>query len=331
MNIEISVVIPIYNVERYLEKCLESVVSQNFDSYQVILVNDGSTDSSEKIAKKFVKKYKRFKIVNKTNAGLGAARNTGLQHCSGKYVVFIDSDDYIEKDYLYTLYNSVKPNNSDMAICSFEKIFENKNKSIVNMLNIDCDKTYSGIDTLKLLFKSKISCYAWDKIYKRKLFNDNNIKYCEGRLYEDIFTTIKLISSCRRISFVNKPLYKYRIRNGNITSEKTLKAINDFNYAVQEVNIYLKKNHWGLFISEEMKNFNITYMLSSLDMLCVYSNYKIALFYKKYKENFNNIYLNYALRDILFNRQINNWVKRDYILLKLKILPIKNKIRDKNI
>lgn len=328
-DIKVSVIVPIYNVEEYLIKCLNSIVNQDFTKYEVILVNDGSTDSSIDIAMKFCDKYDFFKLINKKNGGLGTARNTAIEHINGKFVVFIDSDDYISSDYISKLYSNITNNNADMAICTHEKIIESNNKNEIINLDIDCSKVYSNIETLKLLFLRKIKCYAWDKIYKTSLFKDNNIRYLENRFYEDIVTTVKLITNCTKVSFINEPLYKYRIREGNITSIKSEKSIIDLNYSINVVNNYINKMELNKNLEMEIQNFNISYTLGSLDMLSIFVKYKTGLFYKEFNRYFADSYLNYSIKDVIKNKSINSWVRRDFILLKLGLLPIKNKIKDR--
>lgn len=165
----ISVIIPIYNVEKYLRQCLESVINQNYREYEVILVNDGSTDSSKKIAIEFCEKYNNIKFIDKVNGGLSSARNAGLEVANGEYIVFIDSDDYIRSDYLEKLYQSISQNDSDISICNLVKVYEKKGEEEKGNLDVNCTKWYSNVDVLKMIFEGKIFCYAWDKIYKKSL------------------------------------------------------------------------------------------------------------------------------------------------------------------
>lgn len=327
-NIEVSVVVPIYNVEKYLRQCLESLVNQNFDDYEIILINDGATDNSMKIAQEFEDKYKNIKLISKKNAGLGAARNTGMKYVTGKYVLFVDSDDYVSPEYISELYNVINREDSDIVICSHEKIYENKTE-IVN-LEVDFNKAYEGIEVLGHLFSRKIRCYAWDKIYKTELFFNNEVQYLEGRLYEDILATVKLISKSKKISYINKPLYKYRIREGNITSIKTIKSIIDLNFSIEKVNKYLVDENLYSYLDDEIVNFNISYTLGSLDILSIYTNYEIKKFYSGYKDYYKNIDFNYSLMKVMLNNKVNKWVKRDYLLFKTKLLPIKNKLKNKS-
>lgn len=326
-NIKVSVVVPIYNVEKYLEQCLNSIIDQDFKEYEVILVNDGSTDSSGEIAKRFAEKYDFVKLLDKNNAGLGAARNTAIKYISGKYVVFIDSDDYISETYIRDLYELVSKSDSDIGICAYEKVYDGKGSSQIINLEFDCEKVYSNVETLKLLFTRKIRCYAWDKIYKTSLFRENNIEYLEGKLYEDILASVKLISKSKKISFINSPLYKYRIREGNITSIKSEESITDLNYSIDAVNKYLRESNLENDLKNELVNFNISYTLGSLDMLSIISKYKSKVFYKKYDQYFKNTHLNYSIMRVMKNKSVDKWVKRDFTLFKVGLLPLKNKMK----
>lgn len=328
-NVEVSVIIPIYNVEKYLNDCLLSIVNQTFKHYEVILVNDGSSDKSYEIAKKYSEEYGFINLINKENQGLGAARNTGLEQANGKYILFVDSDDYISSEYISKLYNAAEKSNSDIVICGHEKIYEDNKSNSLQMLDLDCSKLYSNIEVLKFIFKRKIRCYAWDKIYKKELFDKHNIKYLEGRLYEDILTTIKLISISDKICFVNDSLYNYRIRKGNITSIKNEKSIVDLNYSINEVNKYIKNLKLDDKLKNELINFNTSYILGSLDMLSIYTSYNCKLFYKEYNNYYKDTrFDNYNIKDVITNRNIAGWIKRDFLLFKMKLLPLKNKFKN---
>jgi len=135
MNELISIIVPIYNVEIYLEKCLNSIINQTYKNIEILLINDGSSDNSLRICKKYQKKDKRIVLINKKNGGLSSARNAGIDKASGNYLLFIDSDDYIEIDMIEKLYNNIKSNNADISICNFfitKKNKDRKNKSCKN-------------------------------------------------------------------------------------------------------------------------------------------------------------------------------------------------------
>lgn len=324
---EISVVIPVYNVENYLKKCLDSVVNQKFYDFEVVIVNDGSTDNSYKIINEYEEKYNNLKVINTPNKGLSAARNTGLDNSSGKYIVFVDSDDYISEDYLKDLYNCIVKDDSDIAICSFERVTEENN--LRENINLDSNKVYSNLEILKEILRGKLQCYAWNKMYKKSLFLNNNLRYPPGMLYEDIAIFVELVISSKSMVFINKPLYKYRIREGSITNVRGKKAAEHFNYAIDRVNNIVMKNNLFEKVSKELVNFNLMYSLSVMDIIGIYTDYNIKEFYSEYNRIFNNKYFSYNSIKVLLNSSVLNWVKRDFLLFKLGLLAMKNKIRDK--
>lgn len=333
MSDKVSIIIPVYNVEKYINQCLQSVVGQTYKNCEVIIVNDGSTDDSIEIIERYKKSYPEITVVNKKNGGLGAARNEGLKYVTGKYIVFIDSDDYLSTNYIEDLYKNIKTNDCDMSICGFEKFYDFNNKKELVKLDssIDFNKVYTNFEVLDLIFYNKIFCHAWNKMYKRELFEKNNIVYEEGKLYEDIYTTVKLVSKAKKIFFVDEELYMYRIREGNITSISNRKSIEDYNYAIMRVNEYFQYENLLNASKENLINFNLAYTLSSLDMFSKYKSYNIINFYKEYNELYKDLPLDYSMLKVLLSGKIQSWVKRDYFLLKLGLLPLKNKIRDSKI
>ncbi len=228
----ISVVVPIYNVEKYLNRCIDSILSQEYENIEIILVNDGSTDNSGKICDDYIKKDSRIKVIHKENGGLSDARNFGMEKAMGEYIAFIDSDDYIRKDYISTLYNMCITNKAEIAQCSFERITDSQTTN-----EIKVEKTIenmTGIEAIKNIFKEKYVEYtvAWNKLYKKSLFE--NIKYPKGKLHEDEATTYKLFYEAKKVSVTNEKLYYYYIRQNSITNEKfTLKKL-DYIYELEE-------------------------------------------------------------------------------------------------
>lgn len=218
---KISVIVPIYNVEKYLRDCIESIICQTYTNLEIILVNDGSTDNCENICNEYVKKDSRIKLINKGNGGLSSARNAGIDVANGDYLVFIDSDDYVNKSMIEVLRNLLINNNADIAQCEFEKFYDSK--------NISDNSTFKETITVKnnkeaLLSLSKIdgkgvnAVVAWNKIYKKKLFDD--IRYPINKIHEDQFTTYKLIYKANKIVYTNKKLYYYRQRENSIMNSK---------------------------------------------------------------------------------------------------------------
>lgn len=169
----ISVIIPVYNVEKYLNKSIESVIKQTYKELEIILVDDGSTDSSGKICDEFAQKDDRIKVIHKKNGGLSDARNAGISEAKGKYLGFIDSDDYIDKNFYEILYNVLKKYNSDISICKHRETYTDYEEN-TSKLEIK-EQVFNTEQALKeLLLFGEVNNYAWNKLYKKELFNEIN-------------------------------------------------------------------------------------------------------------------------------------------------------------
>ena len=209
---KVSVIVPVYNVEEYLEKCLNSLVNQTLKELEIIVVNDGTLDNSQKIIDKYVKKYpNKVKSYIKENGGLSSARNYGLKYASGEYIAFVDSDDYVDKNMYKTMYDKAVAEDFDMVVCDLKYIYEKK--EVLATSNIKKD-----ILTDEDIKKSMINIYpaAWNKLYNKKLFK-NNIRFKEGVWFEDVEFLYRLYPYIKSIGVVNVPLYNYLQRYGAIT------------------------------------------------------------------------------------------------------------------
>ena len=220
----ISVIVPIYNVEKYLYKCLSSIKNQIIDSeFEVLLIDDGSTDSSSIIAKSFVEIDKRFKYYKKKNGGLSSARNYGVNLSSGEYICFVDSDDYIHPLFLNLLFGDIKRYNSDVAICSYKII--NSDDANIQVIKKKKSVILNNYDAIKLILeKDEYGNYAWNKMFRKNIFHE----FPNGKYFEDIFTTYKILKNASRISVMNHKLYYYRRRENSILSTMNHKKIIDY-------------------------------------------------------------------------------------------------------
>lgn len=234
----ISVVIPVYNVEQYLPKCIESIMNQTYKNLEIILVNDGSTDGSQKICEEYKSIDNRIKIINKENGGLSDARNVGIDNSSGNYITFIDSDDYIDDDYVYTLYKSLISYNADMSIASHKIIYP---KRIIDKATDEkfCANSKKVLE--KILYDEGIDLSAWGKLYKKSLFN--NIKFPKGRLFEDSATTYRLIDESKKIAVNSKSVYNYVIRKNSISNEMFSEKKMDLITSTMEMTEFIKKKY----------------------------------------------------------------------------------------
>lgn len=216
---KISVIIPAYNIEKYISECIESVLNQNFsDDYEVIIVDDGSTDNTVEEINKY--NQKNVKTIHQKNAGLSAARNTGIDKAAGEYIAFIDGDDIISEDFLSVLYDSLIDNSSDIAICGIKEFCDKTPQ--VKTQNNDAE-TVNGEDaTIRLLIgQENQDIIVCNKLYKKELFK--NIRFPEGKLHEDNLTTYKLFGKTKNVSTVQEDLYFYRKRKGSIMAEQDIR------------------------------------------------------------------------------------------------------------
>lgn len=235
----ISVIVPVYNVEKYLKRCVDSILNQTYKNLEIILVDDGSPDRCGKICDEYAVKDNRVKVIHKENGGLSDARNTGIDVAKGKYISFIDSDDYVENEYVELLYTALINDRTDMAIGSHKVIYEEgavlekatKEKSVLQpeeVLN-------------RILYDNGIDLSAWAKLYKSQLFAD--IRFPKDRLFEDAATTYKLVDKSKNISIISKSTYNYVIRKNSITGENFSEKKMDLIMSTQEMCDYIKAKY----------------------------------------------------------------------------------------
>ncbi|MBR5754904.1 MAG: glycosyltransferase family 2 protein [Erysipelotrichaceae bacterium] len=215
---KISIIIPVYNVEPYIDRCLNSVVNQTYDNIEIIVVIDGSEDGSEKICIEYAERDDRIILIKQENRGLSAARNTGLSYVTGEYIMFVDSDDYVEKDFCLLPLQRLKETDSDIVM--FDNDMISSGKSEYPILNETEFVTTDNIKLLRMNILGNINEAVWNKIFKAELFND--IRFPEGEVFEDIATLYKILEKCERFSYLQKTLYHYIKRDGSITDDHSI-------------------------------------------------------------------------------------------------------------
>lgn len=222
--IKVSIVIPVYNVEKYLEECLESAVKQKFDSFEIIAVNDGSTDNSLNILESYAKKYEFFKIINQVNKGLSGARNTGLKNAKGMYVYFLDSDDFIDLNTIKYSYNEAI--NADLDILCFDAESFIDKEFIDVKIQQNYDRKHklskvvkSGCDFLEETLNENVyRAPIWLNFYKKSFLDENKLLFAEGYLHEDEIFTIDAYILARKMKYVDKKFFHRRVRENSITT-----------------------------------------------------------------------------------------------------------------
>lgn len=237
----ISVIIPVYNVENYIDGCIESIRNQSYSNLEIILVDDGSTDKSGKICDYYATLDKRITVIHQKNMGLSGARNSGIDIANGMYIGMVDSDDYIKKDMYEQLLRELRNENADMAFCSFIRQIEKTGQ--MQYLTGEYQKQIFDRQTLyEALFEKKyvvILPVAWNKLYKRAVFE--GVRYPIGKIHEDEFAIHEIIGKTNRAVFVPVEGYVYNIRNSGITGQKNLKHIMQRMEAFQERMYYFKE------------------------------------------------------------------------------------------
>ncbi len=238
---EISVIIPIYNVEKYLARCLDSVVNQTLTDIEIICVDDGSTDKSIVIAKEYAEKDNRISIIHQENKGVSAARNAGMKIASGKYISFIDGDDWIDLDFLEKLYNAAESSGADAACAeimrphaSGRSLYKVKFKS--SQMLTTAQEKYRVLDI-------PMKCYVWNKIYLRSELERQNLKFIEGMMFEDVPFTARFLFNCGKVVTVPGVCYHYWVNPKSICRDLKDEAQIDMLKAREDFTKFSRENH----------------------------------------------------------------------------------------
>lgn len=232
---KISIIIPVYNIEKYIEKCLMSVKEQTYSDFEVLLVDDGSTDNTGKICDIFSEEDYRFKVFHKKNEGVSTARNFGLKKAKGRYISFVDGDDYLDKDYLKVLVKYMNDENVDLTCVDFY-IDSQKEIDTESLNNTDL-YTLSKKDAINQLCDKKgFQGYLWNKLFKRRIIEENNIYFDERiKIWEDMLFCLKYLTHCHKIAYVRKPLYYYVQRKDSAMGNSSIWKENTQVYALEQM------------------------------------------------------------------------------------------------
>ncbi len=258
---KISIIVPVYNVEKYLAQCLDSILNQTFKDFECICVNDGSTDNSLKILQEYAQKDKRFKIITQENKGLSGARNTGIRNTNTKYITFIDSDDWVTENYLEVLYNELAETNADIVRASYKFYYQKEN--LYKSARIRKIHKINYNTNIERLYKGYAGAFVWAKIYRTSLIKDNDIWFYEGRNAEDCPFTAMLYLYSPNIKFIDSELYFYRKHSLSITGNFEKTACDDFYNFITLTKDLQKRN----FNEQEIKEFCIDIFLYKLGKL----------------------------------------------------------------
>ena len=300
---KVSVIIPAYNIEDYIGRCLESIIKQTLKDIEIIVVNDGSNDNTLAIINVFARKDNRIKIVDKKNKGSIEARKSGFKVANGEFILFIDGDDWIENDCLEILYDNVKKNNSDIVLYNAFYSYDDRKEPfdtfrIKNMKN----------DIVTELFIGNISPVIWAKFIRREFINLSDIEFPNDISYaEDLALVSNLFINSPKISFCHKRLYNYYQRNDSITKISNSKIL-EINKAMNFIKDKLDKNRLNNKYKEEFEYLIYMHMfISKVIMIPKLNNYNIEV-YKQYKakriKTKNNKFIQYYLNNQNINGRI---------------------------
>ena len=315
---KVSVIVPVYNVESYLDKCLTSLVKQTLQEIEIIVVNDGSKDNSEKIIKKYLKKYpKKIKYIKKNNGGLSSARNEGLKHASGEYIGFVDSDDYVSLNTFNLMYKKAKEKNFDLVVCNLNYVYETKTK----MVSAGLDKDLENEDEVK---KNIVFLYpaVWNKLYKKEILD--SLKFKEGIWYEDVEFNFRVYPRVKSIGYVDKPLIQYVQRESSISKtidKRLFNYLDNFNGLIK---YYQDNNLYNKYYSELEYSY-VRYLYATFIKQLSYTNDQelfkegVKEVIKNVQEHFPNYKKNIYLKKIsLKNIYLKTFNKKTASLLNFK-------------
>lgn len=302
----VTVIVPVFNVEQYVEKCLKSIMNQSYQKLEIVVVNDGSSDHSEKIIVRLASEDSRIKYIKRENGGLGAARNTGLKNCTGEYVCFIDSDDWVSTDYVEKLITTAREDSSNIVICNMQYVFADGDVK-KRTPYIDQNECIDAKEALKREFiGNQYKFHAPNKFCKTRIFTENNIHFPEGKLYEDVFTTYKMILAAESVSLINDKLYFYlQSRIGSImNTEIKPQRFTDMYEALDQ--ILSNSQIQALGIEQELQGLYVTNVISLVNYIYPLAGIvKYGTIRKYYKYIIEDKY-NYLLKNCRGNDTIDS-------------------------
>lgn len=314
----ISVIVCIYNREKFLEKCISSIIDQTYYNLEIVLLNDGSTDNSLNICKKYEKIDKRIKVYNQSNHGIAYSRNKGIELSNGEYVCFVDSDDWIDKNYCKHLYDNIKKYDADLAICDILEI----DKESKNLISTEEKTKFFNKNLLNLLFSNYRIINPINKLYKKNILK--KCKYPVGTVHEDTYIIYDILKNSNSIIYINEPLYNRNIHGESIMSTNNLDRLN-------EITAY---EHWmkNFYDENDITNYNLAIVKVLKSIIRNYTflskkitkNTKMELL-KKYKNYYNKISIKLSYKDYLKLKSFYLFPKITSTLNKLSKLKKTNK------
>ncbi|MBU3159397.1 glycosyltransferase [Clostridium frigoris] len=314
-RVDVSIIIPVYNVEEFLPKCLDSVINQTIDNKEIIVINDGSTDNCYEILKKYKKKYPELVIINQKNSGISKTRNAGLKAARGEYIAFVDSDDFVKADMFEKMYKAATRGNADIVICNYILYKEGQDTQDSNYNEVEgIDKAgyIDKGDALKMFLLNDIKGYVWNKLHKRELFLDNKISFPDFVVCEDTPVGFLLLANANKIYSMVEPLYYYRQRELSLTRTFSIKSMKDMIDGCYIMRDFITKNP---LIYGELIDYYRVYLIKTL--WAIHNKYYIQSCETGDKECY------FEFKEIVSkeidNIKISEVISNDKLLLKDKV------------
>lgn len=289
-KVELSIIIPVYNVGKYLERCIASLISQTYGEMEILLIDDGSTDKSGEMCDFFESKYENVKAFHKSNGGQSSARNLGLMNATGQYIAFVDSDDFVHPQMFEILMRQAKETDSDMVACGHIRYTEVDLCEFERISHLQCHfDVVQGeyvIEHYWEFAKQILGMAPWNKVYKKEIFQDNFFK--EGIIYEDHYILPSILERCKRISYTDLKLYYYyQSANSTMRSSFSVKRLDAFDVWINSIFPFLEKY-------DHLENINMAreYYIDEFKNVCFtiehlrLKNIKVPIQYKKYYNRF---------------------------------------------
>ena len=304
---DISIIVPIYNAEKYIEKCIDSILNQTKKELEIILINDGSTDNTESIIKTY--KDKRIKYFKNTNHGIGYTRNFGIDKSTGKYIMFLDSDDYLEKTACEELFNKAESNKLDIVISDFYKVI-NENNEEIKLPSFEDSSLKDNPDIITEYLN------PWAKLYSGKLIKNNKIKFVEDLKYEDAPFVIEVLDKANKIGKVNKPLNYYVVHGNSETTVRDRRCF-DILKIVDKIRNYTKGKD---YLKDKIDKLTVRILTNYTIQQRNQSNKEIAMeFIDKAFDYLEKEVPDYKNNKYYENRGIKKIIEKNKFLTKLYI------------
>ena len=336
-RVDVSIIIPVYNVQEYLPKCLDSVIKQTIKNKEIIVINDGSTDNCYEILTEYKMKFPEMIIINQKNSGISETRNAGLRVATGEYIAFVDSDDFIEFDMFEKMYTAAKRENADVVICDYilyKEITDKQNSDEYIIEGIDKEGQIDKVEALRKFLLNDIKAYAWNKLHKRELFTSNKILFPDFKVCEDTPVSFLLLACSQKIFLMSEPLYYYRQREDSLTKIFSIKSMMDMLDGCYIMRDYLEKNP---LIYEKLIHHYRVYMIKTLWV--IHNKYFIQCCETGEKSNYSDFKKIVAkevsglkISEIIGNSELSRKDKVNALLIKTRtyglIFPVLYKLRN---